>query len=119
MSLDAERTELLFKTDDPNEFIKIFRLIVADENNLAAGDVFPLTNDAAGDLVYDLFGVWLATRVRLPIENRDQVIEALNDMAVLIKNMKEQIPAEPHTLNRRILHCLRKGAQSYLGLRRR
>ena len=119
MSVNTKRLEQLFETEDPNEFVKTFRLIVADENNLREGDVFPLTNDAAGDLVYGLLGIWLATRACLPIKDREQVIEALDDMAMLIRDMKEQIPAEPHTLKRGILQCLRKGAQSYLGLRRR
>jgi hypothetical protein len=117
--LTRKTLELLFHTEDPNEFIKTFRLLVADENNLREADVFPLTNDAAGDLVYSLLGMWLATRASLPIENREQVIEALDDMAMLIKHIKKQIPTEPHTLKRSILHCLRRGAQSYLDLHRR
>ena len=101
--------ERLQKIQDPNEYIEAFHAKVAREHGMAEPDLFPLSKDSAGDLIEGFIGVWLAMRAELPIKSREQVIEAIDDMIGMLKEMMEYIPAETAALERDVLRCLRKG----------
>ncbi|MDQ3062234.1 MAG: hypothetical protein M3R14_05145 [Acidobacteriota bacterium] len=108
------RLELLAKIQDPNEFITIFRAMVAEENQTLESDLFPFTEDTAGEIIYNSLGIWLATCATLPIENREQVITAMDKIASMLKQMQKRLPDNPEQLMHVVLHCLRKGVAPQL-----
>lgn len=100
---------------DPNEFIAAFRAIVAEENQIPENDLFPLEEDSLQDIILNFFGLWLAMFVTLPVENREEIIAAINKMADTIKQAQNHIPDNPEQLKRFLLHCLRRGVAPYFG----
>ena len=109
-----DRLELLAKIQEPNEFITVFRAMVAEENQMLESDLFPLTEDSAGDIIYNFLGVWLAMCAPLPIENREQVIATMDNMADMLKQLQKNLPENPEQLKRDLLHCLRRGVAPQL-----
>ncbi len=108
------RLELLAKIQDPNEFITVFRAMVAEENQMLESDLFPLTEDSAGDIICNFLGIWLTMCAPLPIKNREHVIAVMDNMADMLKQMQALISENPEQLKRDLLHCLRRGVAPQL-----
>ena len=105
--------ETLKRVQDPNVFISTFRQMGAAENGKTVDEMFPLTDDEAGDVSFNLLGVWIAMRATLPFESREQVAEMATDMARMLERMKGQIPGNPESLKGYVLRCLRWGVAPY------
>jgi len=105
--------EMLKRIQDPNEFISTLHQIGAAENGKTADEMFPLTDDEAGDIIVHLLGVWIAMRGTLPFESREQVAAMATDMARVLEKMKGQIPDNPESLKWFVLRCLRSGVAPY------
>jgi len=99
--------EALKSIQDPSEFISAFRQIGAAENGKTVGDMFPLTDDEAGDIILGLLGMWIAMRGTLPFESRGQVAAMATDMARMLEKMKGQIPDDPEHVKGFVMRCLR------------
>jgi len=104
-----ERFEQLRKTADPNEFIRLIRRRMAESNNMSESELFPLPQDSAADVIEGFIGVWLSMCARLPLQDREQVVDAIEGLISMLKEMQEYWPTEANELNRDILRCLRKG----------
>ena len=106
---DSGRLAQLAQLSNPAEFIKLFRSMVAEENNLVEHVIFPLDEDAACDLLYTLFGVWLAMCASPPLESKAEVVAAMDRMVMLLRQMAGQFPEESDQLKWDVLHCMRRG----------
>ena len=105
--------EMLKSIQDPSEFISAFRQIGAAENGKTVGEMFPLTDDEAGDIILNLLGLWIAMRGTLPFESREQVSAMATDMVRMLEKMKGQIPDDPGHRRGFVLRCLRWGVAPY------
>jgi hypothetical protein len=104
-----ERFEQLRKTTDPNEFIRLVRRWTAESNNMSEGELFPLPQDSAADVIEGFIGVWLSMCAQLPLRDKAQVVDAIEGLISMLKEMQGYWPGEATKLNRDILRCLRKG----------
>ncbi len=109
------RGETLKNIQDPNEFVSTFRAMLADENQMSAEEMFPLTDDSAGDIILNLLGVWMAMRSILPVESKEQVVAAMDDMARMLEEMQRQIPDDPEHRKAFVMRALRSGIAPYFG----
>ncbi len=112
---DLSGAETLKNIQDPNEFISAFRAIFADENQMSVEEMFPLTDDSAGDIILNLFGVWMAMRNNLPVESKEQVIAAMDDMARMLKEMQREIPDDPERRKKFVMLALKSGIAPFFG----
>ena len=99
----------LSHVSDPAEFIKLFRSMVADENQLPEHVIFPLDDDAASDLLYTLLGVWLAMCAPPPLESKADLIAAVDRMVTLLKQVQGHFPEDQERFKRDVMHCMRRG----------
>jgi hypothetical protein len=99
--------EALKSIQDPSEFISTCRQIGAAQNGRTVDEMFPLTDDEAGDVILHLLGVWIAMRGTLPFESREQVAAMATDMARMLEKMKGQIPDNPESRKGLVMRCLR------------
>ena len=109
--------ETLKRIQDPSEFISTCRQIGAAQNGKTVDEMFPLTDDEAGDVILNLLGVWIAMRGVLPFESREQVAAMAADMALMLEKMKGQIPDDPESRKGFVMRCLRWGVAPYFGQR--
>lgn len=107
--------ETLKNIQEPNEFISVFRAMVAEENQMSAGEMFPLTDDSAGDIILNFLGVWMGMRSILPVESREQVAAAMDDMAQMLEKMQREIPDDPEHRRQFMMRSLRTGIAPYFG----
>lgn len=89
-----KRLKELADLQDPNEFIAACRRMAAEENQISEGELFPLTEDALGDVISTFLGIWLTMTINLPVENNQQVIASIENMIEMLKQMREQISKE-------------------------
>ena len=107
------RVETLKSIQDPDEFITAFREMFAEGNGMAAGDMFPITDEEAGDIILSSLGLWMALRVTPPVKTREQVVAMMSDMARVLDEMSRKVPEEPEHLKGFAMHCLRWGVAPY------
>lgn len=101
--------ERLSQVASPEEFIRMFRSMVAEENNLAEDAIFPLDDEAASDLLYTLLGMWLAMCAPAPLKTRAEVIASIDRMVGLLKELPHHLPEDEGELREAVLHCMRRG----------
>ena len=106
---DSGSLERLSHVSDPAEFIKLFRSMVAEGNQLPEHVIFPLDEDAASDLLYTLLGVWLAMCAPPPLGSKAEVVTAMDRIVTLLKQMQGHFPEDQELLKRDVMHCMRRG----------
>jgi hypothetical protein len=80
----------------------------AEDNQATESEMFPLTEDPLGDVIYTFVGVWIAMSINLPIENKEQVIATIENMSEMLNRIKNHMSNDPDQFNRDLLHCLRR-----------
>ncbi len=106
---DDERTKLLSSIKDPNEYIRAYRAMMAEDSGAQVDEILPLDKEPACDIATNFIGLWLAVRADLPIEGREQVIKSVNDLIGILQELQEYLPADRDQLRLDILQCLRHG----------
>ena len=106
---DESRLARISRLSSPDEFIRMFRSMTAEENQLPEEVIFPLDDDAASDLLYTMLGVWLAMCAEPPLETKEEVVAAIDRMVTLLKEMQGHLPEDREQLKRDVLHCMRRG----------
>ncbi len=102
------KLKILANIQNPNEFIAACRTMAAEENQMSEGDMFPLTEDSLGDVIYTFVGIWLAMSASLPLENKEQVIAITNNMAEMLKLIQNNLSDNPEQFKSELLHCLKR-----------
>ena len=103
------RLERISRVTNLDEFIRMFRSMVAEENHLPEEAIFPLDNDTASDVVYTALGLWLAMCAPVPLETKAAVVASIDRMASLLQELQHLLPEDESELKRDILHCMRRG----------
>ena len=102
------KLERISQVTSPNEFITMFRSMLAEENHLPENVIFPLDDDAASDVVYTTLGLWLAMCAPTPLETKVEVVASIDRMISLLKELQRHLPEDDGELKRDVLHCLRR-----------
>jgi len=110
---DDERMKLLYSIKDPNEYIRAYRAIMAEDNGMQVDELLPFDKEGAGDMVEAFAGQWLALCADLPIERRDQVIELINELIGMLQEWQDYLPAEWDKLRVDILRSLKHGTGGF------
>jgi hypothetical protein len=98
--------------EDPNELIITWRNFIGEFNQINSDLLFP-SNDVAGGFVEDFIGTWLAHRIKLPIQDPNQVIDVIDDLINFLNLFKEHISNNREDVHTDILRCLRKGMRLF------
>jgi hypothetical protein len=106
---NEDRLKRISQATSPDEFITMFRSMVAEENYLTEDAIFPLDDDAAADVIYTALGLWLAMCAPTPLETKADVVASIDRMASLLKEMPSHLPEDERELKRDVLHCMRRG----------
>jgi hypothetical protein len=106
---DEERKKLLYSIKDPNEYIRAYRAIMAEDAGMQVDELIPFERDAVYDIAHNFVGQWLALCAKLPIEGREQVVESVNELTIVLRELLDYLPADREQLRRDILQCLKRG----------